>query len=90
MRLKQGDYFEAEIALTEALEITFDPAIRAELTHDLAAVAVARGDPAAAVRLLEPLVERPGARRESIALLARALSLMGREGEAKALLEGRR
>ena len=90
VRLAQGQHFEAELAFSQALEKTADPIAHAELTHDLAAVAVARGDPAGAVGLLAPLVARPGARRESIVLMARALVEMGREPEAKALLEGDR
>ncbi len=86
VRLQQAKYFEAELAFTQALERTADPAARDELTHNLAAVAVARGDPAGAAALLEPLVSRPNPRRASMALLARALHDMGRDDEARALL----
>ncbi len=73
VRMQQQDWFEAELAFTEALSKTTD---RAELTHNLAAVALARGDPASAVKLLEPLVKAPDARPESLDLLARARAVM--------------
>ncbi len=85
VRLKQGQYFEAELALGQALERTQDPSARAQLTHNLAAVALARGDPASAAALLEPLVDQAGP--ESLTLLAQALAQMGRDDEARALLE---
>jgi hypothetical protein len=87
VRLAQGQHFEAELAFTQALAQTPDGPGRAALSHNLAAVALARGDPAGAVQLLEPIVGQPGVRRDSILLLARALFEMGREEEAKALLE---
>ncbi len=76
VRLSQNEYFEAELAFTQALEHSKDEGSRAQLTHNLAAVAFARGDPAGCVRLLEPLVALPGARPESVALMARAMALM--------------
>jgi hypothetical protein len=85
-RLAQGQYFEAELAFTEALEKSVSVPDRDELTHNLAAVAVARGDPAGAARLLEPIVAFPTARRESILLLARAYHDMGRDEAAQGLL----
>ena len=85
-RLAQGQYFEAELAFEQALAHQRDPWVRRRLIHDLAAVAVARGDPAEAVRLLGPEAGRPAPLPESILLLARALRDMGREGEARAIL----
>ncbi len=73
VRMQQRNWFEAELAFTEALAKTAD---RSELTHNLAAVAFARGDPAAAVHLLEPLVKSSDARPESLDLLARARAVM--------------
>lgn len=86
LRLEQGNYFEAELALLQALERGVDETARRHLVHDLAAVAVARGDPAQAETLLAPEVARPDAAPESLVLLSRALRDMGREAEAKELL----
>ena len=86
VRLAQGRHFDAELAFEQALELQPDPLARRQLGHDLAAVAVARGDPAEAARLLAPEVERPDAQPESILLLARALHDMGQDEEARALL----
>lgn len=86
VRLAQGQHFEAELAFEQALERQSDPLVRRQLAHDLAAVAVARGDPAEAARLLRPEADRPDPLPESILLLARALRDMGREEDARAVL----
>ncbi len=85
-RLAQGQFFEAELALQQAGELPLDALTRRQVTHDLAAVAVARGDPAEAARLLGPEASRADALPESLLLLARALRDMGREEEARAVL----
>ncbi|MHB8879160.1 MAG: tetratricopeptide repeat protein, partial [Myxococcaceae bacterium] len=86
VRLAQGRHFDAELAFEQALEQQPDPRSRRELTHDLAAVAVARGDPAGAVRLLAAEAARADPLPESILLLARALHEMGRDEDARAVL----
>jgi tetratricopeptide (TPR) repeat protein len=86
VRLAQSQFFEAELAFEQALERQGDAEARRQLTHDLAAVAVARGDPAEAARLLRPELDRSAPLPESILLLARALRDMGRDEEARAVL----
>lgn len=86
-RLAQRNDFEAELAFEKALELQSDPVGKRRITHDLAAVALLRGDPATTERLLRDEVLRGDALRESLELMARALLMMGRAGEAQALFE---
>ncbi|MCC6746428.1 MAG: hypothetical protein IT371_02150 [Deltaproteobacteria bacterium] len=86
VRLAQNRPVEAELAFVEALERRPPEASRRELVHNLAAVAVTRGDPDGAIRLLTPEVARADVAHETVLLLARALRATGRNDAASALL----
>ncbi|MBX7098416.1 MAG: tetratricopeptide repeat protein [Myxococcaceae bacterium] len=87
VQLQQEQYLEAELTFLEALERPHDERRGRELNHDLAAVALARGDPGGAEALLRAEAARSDAFPESLALFARALHALGRDDEARAVLE---
>lgn len=69
---RQGRFEEARGAFEAALGHSRHPLTRRKLNHDLAAVALATGEPERALALLEPEVARPDALPESLALYERA------------------
>ena len=86
-RLQQGQLDAARATLREALELVTVEQTRRQLTHDLAVVELQAGQPAEAVRLLEPESSRADAFPQSIYLHARALHQLGREEEASVLVK---
>ena len=86
MRLLQERLPEAKVAWTAALEAAKDPGQRRRIVHNLAALALRRGNPQEALALLEPEIARPDPLFEAIQLSARALHELGRDREAGELL----
>ncbi len=85
-RLAQGDLADAAVAFRAALGVVSDEPRRREITHNLATAELRAGDPTEAARLLEPETARPDALPESLFVRAQALRLLGRPGEADALM----
>lgn len=85
VRFEQRRFADARRAYEQALEGTRDEPRRRELIHNLAGAALAEGDAAEAVRLLEPECARPDALRASLVLEASALRRLGRADEARVL-----
>ena len=79
VRIEQRRFGDARDAFERALEGTTDERARRELTHNLAAAALADGDAAEAAALLEAEVARPDALPESIALRRMALERLRRD-----------
>ncbi|MGK3982850.1 tetratricopeptide repeat protein [Sorangium sp. So ce136] len=82
VRFAQGRWADARAAWTSALERSTDGREKREIAHNLAAVMLRSGDPAAAASLLEPEAGRDDAIPESLLIRARALHDLGREEEA--------
>lgn len=87
VRFEEGRLSDARRAYLAALAGTLEPRRRRELIHNLAGAALADGDPAEAARLLESETSRPDALAESLELRAMALRRLGREDEARTLVE---
>jgi tetratricopeptide (TPR) repeat protein len=84
MRLAQGRLDEAHDAFTRALARPLDALEARQLVHNLAVLALARGEHAESARLLEPEARRPDALPQSLAVRARALSALEHEDAAHA------
>ena len=85
VRQARGDLDGARAAWAEALPRSTG-AERAELTHNLGALALQRGDAAEAWRLLEDEAARPDARPQTIYLAAKAAHSLGLEPQARDLI----
>jgi hypothetical protein len=73
MRLAQQRFDDAEAAWTAALQLSKQPEQKRRLAYNLAALAVHRGKPEAALELLAPELERPDPLPGALELSARAL-----------------
>lgn len=73
-QLEQGKLAPAEVSFERALAVTHDALARRKVIHNLAGVALGRGDPVRCLDLLREELARPDAFPESIALAARARS----------------
>jgi Flp pilus assembly protein TadD len=71
-----------------ALEHFPEPAERRRIVHNLAVLALRTGNPAEAAKLLEPEMSSERPLSESLLVRARALHELGREDEARAIVEG--
>lgn len=87
VRFAERRYDEARAAWSAALAGSTDERERRGIVHNLAALALARGDARAALQVLEPETHRADALPESVLIEAQALHALGRESEAGALLE---
>ena len=87
VRMQQKRFDEAERALRAALERLRPGMERRRAVHNLAVNELMRGNSSEAERLLEPETTRSDALKESMYVRARALVKLGREGEAKVLVE---
>jgi hypothetical protein len=85
VRQARGDLEGARAAWAEALPRSTGEA-RAELTHNLGALALQRGDAADAWQLLEGEAARPDARPQTIYLAAKAAHALGLEPQARELI----
>jgi tetratricopeptide (TPR) repeat protein len=86
MRFAEGHLDGARTAFTHALSRPLDPDEARRLVHNIAVIALTRGEPAEAARLLEPETRRPDAMPQSLAVRARALHELHRDDEARVLL----
>ncbi len=87
MRLMQERPAEAETAWTAALQVSRDSGQRRQLTYNLAALALRRGNAQQVLDLLEPELARADPLAEALRLAARALHELGREREAAELMQ---
>jgi hypothetical protein len=87
IRFAQERYDEARAVWTSARLRSRDEDERRGIVHNLAALALARGDAPEALRALESEIGREDARPESLLIEAKALHALGREPEAVALLQ---
>jgi tetratricopeptide (TPR) repeat protein len=85
--LEQRRPREAAAAFQLALPYSTDDLERRRLRHNLATAALMSGDAEAAARQLEDEAERKDALPESLLIRARALTLLGRSGDAQVLEE---
>lgn len=88
VRMAQERWGEARAAFASALERAPEPDQRRRIVHNLAVAALGSGDPAEAVRLLETEMREGRPLRESLLVRAKALHELGREDEARAIIEG--
>ena len=86
MRFAEGRLDAARTAFTHALARPLDPSEARQLVHNIAVIALAKGEAAEAARLLEPETRRPDAMPQSLAVRARALHELKRDNEARVLL----
>jgi tetratricopeptide (TPR) repeat protein len=86
VRLEQGRFTEARLALRAALEIASDEGARRRLLHNLATAELRAGNAEEAARLLEDETARADAFAASIVVRARAAETLGRSEEARALM----
>lgn len=82
VRRARGDAVGAEAAWSEALPLAAGPA-RSELLHNLAALALQRGDAVTCWRLLEAPTAQGDARPETVYLAAKAAHALGLEQAAR-------
>jgi len=87
VRFEQGRWAEARAAWEPLLDRPIEPEKRRLLTHRLAFAALRAGDPQAASRLLEPEMTAEDPLPEALLLRARALHELGREEEARAIVD---
>lgn len=87
VRIAQGRWNDARAAFASALERIREPTERRRVVHNLAVSALESGDPAEAARLLEPEMNAEHPIRESLFIRAKALHALGREDEARAIVE---
>ena len=87
IRFAQERYDEARAVWTSARLRSRDEDERRGIVHNLAALALARGDAPEALRVLESEIGREDARPESLLIAAKALHALGREPEAVARLQ---
>jgi hypothetical protein len=87
VRIAQERWSDARAALVSALERIHEPEKRRRVVHNLAVSALRSGDPGEAARLLEPEMTAERPLRESLFVRAKALHELGREGEARAIVE---
>lgn len=87
IRFAEKRYDDARAAWSSALLSTHDERERRGIVHNLATLALARGDAPEALRVLEPETRRADALPESLLVEAKALHALGREPEAVALLQ---
>jgi hypothetical protein len=84
-RLALGERAEAKAAWSAALARAGGRDEARRVVHNLAVLALQSGDAREAARLLEPEAARPDAMPASLAVRARALELLAREGDAAVL-----
>lgn len=87
VRIAQGRWGDARAAFSSALERIGEPAERRRVVHNLAVSALESGDAAEAARLLEPEMTAEHPIRESLLVRAKALHQLGRDDEARAIVE---
>jgi protein O-mannosyl-transferase len=87
VRIAQGRWSDAKEAFASALERIREPGERRRVIHNLAVSALESGDPAEAARLLEPEMNAERPIRESLLVRAKALHQLGRDDEARAIVE---
>lgn len=85
-QMQSERFAQAAVAFEAALALADDPKKRGELSHNLAAAALASGDPHRTLALLAHDLDNPAhAHPASLFLLAQALAAQGRHSEAAAL-----